>query len=120
MVDIWVYEVKAALTGDVVFYAYKDESKCRADAAARTAQGETVDVRQYERVSGGFVTLYVPEIDRIGCKCGYVSLREAHDDGERNVHGYAPVVGPARSPCRWDHDGPCPVHGDRNAMGVQP
>ena len=77
-----------------VWYAYLDESRCREDAAARIAQGEDVSVREYERVSGGMATLYVPHMTHKpgqSCRCGYATLREAHDDGGENVHGYAVV-----------------------------
>ncbi len=74
------------------FYVYRDEAACRKDAADRTAQGEAVTVRRYERSSGGFVTLYAPHMGRgVNCVCGYSSLKAAHDAGERNVHGYAVV-----------------------------
>jgi hypothetical protein len=77
--------------GAVAFYAYRDEAMCRRDAADRVAQGESITVRRYERISGGFVTLHVPHFGRHDCMMGYASLREAHSAGETNVHGYAPV-----------------------------
>ena len=75
----------------VAHYAYTDVGACRRDASSRAAQGEDVTVRRYERSSGGFVTLYVPHFSGTGCRIGYASLGEAHDAGERNVHGYAVV-----------------------------
>lgn len=84
---------RVTLVSRVAFYAYKDEATCRRDAAARSAQGESVTVRRYERISGGFTTLHVPHMGRPDhCKVGYATLREAHAAGERNVHGYAVVT----------------------------
>lgn len=93
MANIFVYEVGNDPTTKT-FYAFLDKEQCARQAETRNGTtGERVEVREYERVSGGFVTLYVPHMPARGSRCatGYMSLGEAHDADEHDVHGYAIV-----------------------------
>lgn len=92
MSNVWVYEVSAELSDDVAHYVYTDEATCRAEALARVDNGERVRVREYERMSGGFVTLYARAPRPGACTAGYATLGEAHATGERGVHGWAPLT----------------------------